>query len=150
MQACPKPTNEPTSSGFVQECGYSTGLDPLVPICQGSCAMSNSSCIQLEDDDMGYCGCSYCNYDTIANKCNGKCSALGVDKCISRVPEPKSDADCECSSCESSVDVNGNVSCSGSCFISGLSCKVEDYFVGFRKDYDEDIPIYYQQCVCQE
>ncbi len=32
MQACPKPTNEPTSSGFVQECVYSTGLDPSVHV----------------------------------------------------------------------------------------------------------------------
>jgi hypothetical protein len=114
--------------------------------------MRNSSCVEIEDIDTTYCGCTYCNYDAVANKCDGKCSYLGVYKCISRVSEPKSDADCACFSCVRSVDVNGNVSCSGSCFRSGLSCKVENILVGFRKDYDEDIkiPIYYQQCVCQE
>ena len=138
MQACPKPTNQPTSSGFVQECNYSPdGLG-----CEGSCGVRNANCEMVQSDDMLYCGCTYCNYDAAANKCSGQCQNLGIDKCISRIAKPKSDADCGCFSCQRSVDGVGNVKCSGSCFKSGLSCKVKRVSAFTITGYSDE-------CVCQ-
>ena len=77
---------------------------------------------------MLFCACLYCNFDSETQKCSGVCPLAGFplisNQCISRVLQPKSNADCGCASCQMSYDFNGTAHCSGHCFESGLSCKI--------------------------
>jgi hypothetical protein len=74
---------------------------------------------------MLFCGCTYCNYNSTAKKCEGVCKNTDLIKCINRVPKPKADTDCGCASCKKTVDKKGKISCSGDCFKSGLKCSVK-------------------------
>ena len=97
--------------------------------CEGSCGVSNSQCGEIFETDVIYCGCLYCNYDPATQKCGGTCPSVNggfnsINKCLNKVPTPQSDADCGCASCQKSTDAHGNITCSGTCLASGLTCRV--------------------------
>lgn len=70
------------------------------------------------------CGCTYCNYNETEKMCKGVCNSdLGV--CLNKISKPSKDSDCICAKCETNVDSQGNMTCSGTCYESGFSCKVQ-------------------------
>ena len=100
-------------------------------ICQGSCIIPYSKCGTIVSANYSKgCGCLYCNYDTVTKRCGGTCPSINgqfnlLNKCLNKVPTPKSNADCGCASCLRKVDINGNlIGCSGTCYASGLKCQI--------------------------
>ena len=120
-------TKQPTTTTLMttmpQICDY--GMNG----CTGSCGVRNSQCGDILSGDIIYCGCLYCNFDNSTGTCSGTCPRINgsfnsVNVCLNRIKNPKKDADCVCASCTKSYDSNGNIKCSGSCFKSGLKCRV--------------------------
>ena len=114
--------------------------------CEGSCNIRNSQCGDILTGDIIYCGCLYCNFDNSTGTCSGTCprnndSFNSVNVCLNRIKNPKKDADCICASCQKTYDSNGKIKCSGSCFKSGLKCRVGKIFA-FRGSY-------FEECFCQ-
>ena len=112
--------------------------------CNGSCAENNieGKCgVYNLDYEPGYaiCGCLYCRFDNSKGTCNGVCEASrqSLNKCISRVQNPKQDSDCTCTACKMIKDqITGNSTCTGLCG-NGRKCrfavtKATDYFTHKR------------------
>ena len=116
--------------------------------CDEGCDQRNSICGQMMDGDVLYCGCQYCNFDNSTGKCNGVCPLMEgtiynwINTCVSRVQNPKKDSDCTCTTCKTSYDFNGKVTCSGKCFKTGQKCKVRKVAAFTRSGYAK-------QCSCQ-
>ena len=63
--------------------------------CSPHCGIRNSTCGLVISGDSD-CGCIYCNYDRASRKCIGECVDRQLTQCISQVPIPRRDSDCQC------------------------------------------------------
>jgi hypothetical protein len=75
--------------------------------CTGYCPLTLKRCEEIANFDTKICGCNYCTFNSSTSKCNGQCSNILLDSCVGKVPLPKKDSDCICTSCTSTwVNVN--------------------------------------------
>ncbi len=70
-------------------------------ICSGNC-INGRKCEWLRNFDEPFCGCLSCAFNTRTSKCEGQCSNLLLQSCLSIIPVPKKSSDCVCIGCSAS------------------------------------------------
>jgi hypothetical protein len=68
--------------------------------CVGYCPITNSSCRIMTHFNQKVCGCKFCYFNNIFNKCFGQCSNTVLETCVSKVPIPTKNSHCKCASCK--------------------------------------------------
>ena len=73
--------------------------------CVGYCPITNSKCRVMMNFNQKVCGCEFCYFNYVLNKCVGQCSNTVMETCVSKVPIPSKTSDCACASCKASLDI---------------------------------------------